>query len=187
MRADAVRNTEQIRQAAITAFRERGLGVALEDVAAAAGVSKATVYKRFGGRAGLIDAVIEDLVARDVREIVARSLAIADPWDQLVTYLSAIFDLQYREPAAIDVLMRAYPDSTGVNDICHIGEETGHAIVRRGQEAGAIRADFAPEDLGYILFANGLALQHGPKPERTDYARRLGFILDAMRTSPMTT
>lgn len=64
LRADARRNSEQIRAAAIGAFRGQGLTVPMEEVAKAAGVSKATIFNRFGGRIGLIEAVIEEVVAR---------------------------------------------------------------------------------------------------------------------------
>ena len=63
LRSDARRNVDRIRAAAVGVFRERGLSAPLEDVAEAAGVSKATIFNRFGGRIGLIDAVVGELVA----------------------------------------------------------------------------------------------------------------------------
>ncbi|HEY1488191.1 MAG TPA: helix-turn-helix domain-containing protein, partial [Micromonosporaceae bacterium] len=80
LRADAARNVAQIRAAAIDAFRGRGLDTPLEEIAAAAGVSKATIYNRFGGRDGLIDAVIGDLVATELYAIMEWALGIEDPW-----------------------------------------------------------------------------------------------------------
>src|SRR4051812_49488358 len=80
LRADAARNVAQIRAAAIAAFRGRGLSTPLEEIALAAGVSKATIYNRFGGRDGLIDAVIGELVAAEMHTIMGRARAVDDPW-----------------------------------------------------------------------------------------------------------
>ncbi|MGO2684509.1 MAG: TetR family transcriptional regulator, partial [Microbacterium sp.] len=44
LRADARRNVDLIRAAAVQVFRERGLAAPLEEVAAAARVSKATIF-----------------------------------------------------------------------------------------------------------------------------------------------
>src|SRR5579875_3647114 len=83
LRADAARNAAQIRAAALAAFHGRGLDTPLEQIAAAAGVSKATIYNRFGGRPGLIDAVIEQLVAADLRAAMDGARAPGDPWRRL--------------------------------------------------------------------------------------------------------
>src|SRR6202050_5698202 len=97
---DAARNVAQIRAAAIAAFHGRGLGTPLEEIATAAGVSKATIYNRFGGRQGLIDAVIEELVGAEMRTIMERARQPGDPWERLAAYITDARALQYPEPAA---------------------------------------------------------------------------------------
>ena len=111
LRADAARNVAQIRAAAIAAFHGRGLGTPLAEIAAAAGVSKATIYNRFGGRQGLIDAVIEELVGAEMHAILDRARQPGDSWERLATYITDLRDLQYREPAAVDVHLMTYPGS----------------------------------------------------------------------------
>src|SRR5690606_32781513 len=88
LRADARRNVEGIRTAALDVFRERGLNSPLEEVARAAGVSKGTIYHRFGGRQGLIEAVVEELVAERIRGIGTAAGEIADPVERFEHYRS---------------------------------------------------------------------------------------------------
>ncbi|MBE2318247.1 TetR/AcrR family transcriptional regulator [Solirubrobacter sp. CPCC 204708] len=57
-RADAARNRQRVLEAAERLFEEDPDGVTMEAVAAAAGVGKGTVFRRFGDRAGLARAVI---------------------------------------------------------------------------------------------------------------------------------
>jgi len=60
-RADAVRNRARILAAAERLFGERGVGcTSMDDVAAAAGVGKGTVFRRFGSRAALASAVLDE-------------------------------------------------------------------------------------------------------------------------------
>lgn len=60
-RADARRNRERILCAAAGLIDERGVdGVSMDDVAAKAGVGKGTLYRRFGDRATLLRALIEE-------------------------------------------------------------------------------------------------------------------------------
>ncbi|HEX6341923.1 helix-turn-helix domain-containing protein [Umezawaea sp.] len=57
-RADAARNREAILAAAMRLIREQGIdAVCMDDVAAAAGVGKGTVFRRFGDREGLVEAL----------------------------------------------------------------------------------------------------------------------------------
>jgi len=60
-RADAARNRLKILAAAARLFAERGVGeVSLDAVAAAAGVGKGTVFRRFGDKAGLAVALLDE-------------------------------------------------------------------------------------------------------------------------------
>src|SRR6478735_730727 len=181
LRADAARNVTSIRDAAIAAFHGRGLDTPLQEIADVAGVSKATIYNRFGGRQGLIDAVIDELIGAEMQSILDRAHRPGDPWQRLATYITDLRDLQYREPAAVDVLLMAYPDSARVAAQWNAASAAGTALVERAHRAGVLRADFTGDDLYHALVSNGLTLRHRPKPIRRDYDRRIGFFLDSLR------
>jgi AcrR family transcriptional regulator len=181
LRADAARNVAQIRAAAIAAFHGRGLSTPLEEIAIAAGVSKGTIYARFGGRAGLIDAVIGELVATQLYTIIDKAQDIRDPWERLATYVADRRDLQYREPAFTDALLMTYPDSPQLVALANKATEATEDLLEQGRKARAIRPDFTASDLYYADIANGLALRTGTKPSRADYDRRTRFFLDSLR------
>jgi AcrR family transcriptional regulator len=61
VRADAARNRARILEAAERLVAERGVdSVSMEDVACAAGVGTGTLYRRFGDRAGLALALLDE-------------------------------------------------------------------------------------------------------------------------------
>jgi AcrR family transcriptional regulator len=67
-RADAARNRAALLAAATELIRERGIdAVSIDDVAAAAGVGKGTVFRRFGDKAGLVQAVVDETAASWIR------------------------------------------------------------------------------------------------------------------------
>src|SRR5690242_19242682 len=71
-RADAARNRERILCTAARLFEERGADcVSMDDVADAAGVGKGTVFRRFGSRAALAQAVLSEH-ERELQEQVIR-------------------------------------------------------------------------------------------------------------------
>jgi AcrR family transcriptional regulator len=181
LRADAARNVTQIRAAAIAAFRGRGLSTPLEEIAAAAGVSKATIYNRFGGRDGLIDAVIGELVAAEMYAIMERPQPADDPWQAIATYVRDRRDLQYREPAFTDALLMMYPNSAQLVALARAATEMTESLLRRGHDAGVLREDFTASDLYYADVANGLALRALRRPARKDYDRRTRFFIDSLR------
>jgi AcrR family transcriptional regulator len=60
-RADAARNRRKVLAATQTLFAERGVEVVtMDDVAAAAGVGKGTLYRRFGDKSGLAAALLDE-------------------------------------------------------------------------------------------------------------------------------
>jgi AcrR family transcriptional regulator len=63
-RGDAAANRKRILAAARVLFAERGVDdTSMDAIAAAAGVGKGTLFRRFGDRAGLIDALLDDAMA----------------------------------------------------------------------------------------------------------------------------
>jgi AcrR family transcriptional regulator len=61
VRADAERNREKVLCAAARLFAEHGVeNVSMDAIAAAAGVGKGTLFRRFGDRAGLAQALLQD-------------------------------------------------------------------------------------------------------------------------------
>ena len=102
-RADAARNRARILDAARQLFAERGVeAVSMDDVARAAGVGKGTLFRRFGDRAGLALALLDDS-ERELQEAVLRGPAPlgpgAPPAARLRAFFSALLDLleQHRE------------------------------------------------------------------------------------------
>lgn len=180
-RADAVRNVALIRAAALDAFRGRGLGTPLAQIAAGAGVSKATIYNHFGGRKGLIDAVIEELVASELYAAMNAARAEPDPWLRIAGWVEARRDLQYREPAFTDTMMAAYPDSKPLVALARAVTRLTNRIVKAGHEAGVLRPDLTASDLFWADVANGLALREMRTPRRADYDRRTRQFLDSLR------
>jgi AcrR family transcriptional regulator len=71
-RADAARNRRRVLDAARQLFAERGVrAVTMSDVAEAAGVSKGTIFHRFGDRAGLATALVDE-AERSLQEQILR-------------------------------------------------------------------------------------------------------------------
>ena len=69
-RADAARNRAAVLDAAERLFAERGIdGVSMDAVAAAAGVGKGTLFRRFGDKAGLAVALLDER-ERELQEAV---------------------------------------------------------------------------------------------------------------------
>lgn len=153
----------------------------LEEVAKAAGVSKATIFNRFGGRVGLIEAVIEEVVATELFAVIDHTRTIDDVGERIAYYLTALRDLQYRQPAVNDVLLQAYPHSRQLMEICRVGGEFNDELVAAARDSGALRPEFTASDLHALVHDNALALKHGARPLRDDYDRRTTYLLDGIR------
>ncbi|MEV0438512.1 TetR/AcrR family transcriptional regulator [Streptomyces spectabilis] len=95
-RADATRNREAVLAAADALFArsESPRGVSMDQVAAAAGVGKGTLFRRFGDRDGLIRAVFE-----------ARSGALREAVESGPAPLGPGTPARERVPALLDALL----------------------------------------------------------------------------------
>jgi AcrR family transcriptional regulator len=102
-RADAARNRERVLAAARRLFAERGVrAVTMSDVARAAGVAKGTVFHRFGDRAGLALALLDEAERSLQDQLLHGSPPIgpgAPPRERLRAFLAALaaFTVEHRE------------------------------------------------------------------------------------------
>jgi len=99
-RADAARNREKVLAAARRLFGERGVAnVTIDEIARAAGVGKGTVFHRFGDRAGLVMALVDD-EERALQERILRGDPPlgpgAPPADRMGALVDALVDLLER-------------------------------------------------------------------------------------------
>ena len=79
LRIDAVRNVERIVSAAELVFARAGSNASMDDIAAAAGLGIATVYRRFPSKEQLLNAVLDRRFDHVVVSALRRSGDIADP------------------------------------------------------------------------------------------------------------
>src|SRR5579862_7641068 len=86
LRRDAERNRQRVLTAASEVFTERGLDVSLDEVARHAGVGVGTVYRRFGTKEDLVEALFVERIDA-VAALAEDAAAAPDPWSGLVGFL----------------------------------------------------------------------------------------------------
>ena len=161
LRADAEENRELLLDAARRLFSERGLAVPMRAVARAAGVGPATLYRRFPTRQDLIASAFADEL-QACSGIVADAAADVDPWRGVCSFLTRIGELNARNQGFTDAFMSAFPDA--IDFAAHRANilRSLAALVRRAQDAGAMRSDIVLDDLVLLLMA-GRGLSASPR------------------------
>ncbi|WET76770.1 helix-turn-helix domain containing protein [Amycolatopsis sp. QT-25] len=112
-RADAARNRAAILDAAASLFAEHGVdAVSMDQVAAAAGVGKGTLFRRFGDKAGLAASLL------DTRERVLQEGVLqgppslgpgAPPSERLVAFADAYLDYLFKHLPLVRMSETAAP------------------------------------------------------------------------------
>ncbi|QVJ03267.1 helix-turn-helix transcriptional regulator [Nocardiopsis eucommiae] len=167
LRQDAQRNRLSVLRAARTVFRERGLEATTRSVAHHAGVSAATVHRRFPGR----DALVADLAEHAARELVEhfRDLARTVPADLAL-------ERALRVVAAETVATRAcapehrerFADrARELDERVHLAL---HRLLVSAQEGGRIAATVTAQDLRLVRTAVTAVVAAEPDTERAGRA-----------------
>lgn len=93
LRADAQRNRHRVLAAAERLFAERGVHeVSMDDVVAAAGVGKGTLYRSFGDKAGLAAALLDEREREIQADLLGGGDADADPVQRATAFVRSYFD-----------------------------------------------------------------------------------------------
>ena len=171
MRADAARNREKVLRAAREAFAESGYGVPLDEIAARAGVGPGTVYRHFPAKEALFEAVVTARITDLVSDAQARADA-ADPGEAFFGFLTRIAG----EAAA----KRDLPDAISVAG--SLREDLFAALdllLRRAQQAGAVRAGFRTPDL--IVLLKGMFASLADSADPGLHERVFAVLADGLR------
>jgi len=161
-RADAVRNRERVVAAAAAVFAERGIEAGVPEIAARAGVGRATVYRSFPTKEHLIAAVVMVKLA-DLERRARERLDHPDPWQALVELVEDDANRQCVDRSlstalhagvAADLLAEARASMWSVLD----------RLMDRAKAQGTMRQDVTAADLrvlwlgvARVLTADGVA------------------------------
>ena len=137
----------------------------LDEIAARAGVGPGTVYRHFPAKEALFEAVVTARVDRSRRDARARADA-ADPGEAFFGFLARIAEESAAKrdlPDAISIAGSLREDLFAALDL----------LLRRAQQAGAVRAEVRTSDL--IVLLKGMFAepggQHRPGPARAGVHR----------------
>ncbi|WP_207918475.1 TetR/AcrR family transcriptional regulator [Saccharopolyspora karakumensis] len=188
-RSDARHNREQILAAARAAFTAQGIDVPITGTARRAGVGPATLYRHFPTRSALVTEAFAEQLAACVA-VLDDALADPDPWRGFCAVIEKVCALQVADGGFTAAFLSAFPDAVDHERERRRAEESIVELVRRAQEAGKLRADFAPEDITLLLLANcGVAEGAGEQGRAAAASRRLvGYLLQSFsveRTAPL--
>jgi AcrR family transcriptional regulator len=183
LRSDAKRNRDRVLEAARELFAEHGLDVPMREVARAAGVGPATLYRRFPTKQVLVlEAFMDELNA--CRTIVRRAAREPDPWRAFCGVIERITVLNARNQAFTAAFLSAFPGA--VDFAAHRAEmlEEIAAIARRAKRAGRLREDFELDDFVLVLLAGRGIAATDPR-ERAAAARRFAaLVIAGFRADP---
>jgi AcrR family transcriptional regulator len=178
-RADAVRNRERVVAAAAAVFAEHGIEASVPEVAARAGVGKATVYRSFPTKEHLVAAVVIDRLADFERSARAR-LDHPDAWAALGELLD--------EGAMQQCVDRALGGALAAG-VAHdlLAEARANAwravdeLMDRAKAQGRMRHDATPADLRVLWSGAARVLSADGVEDVATWRRYAALALDALR------
>jgi AcrR family transcriptional regulator len=147
MRRDAAMNRDRLVTAAEEVFARRGPAATLDDVARAAGVGPATLYRRFSSKEALVQEVLSGFFRRLIG--LAEQAAQAPPGDGLAEFLSTVgVELAGKGGLSAPVWGELAPRPL-VEELRRHSTE----LLARAQEAGAVAGDVTPDDVTATVWA----------------------------------
>jgi AcrR family transcriptional regulator len=181
-RADAVRNRAAVVRAAAEVFAEKGLEAGIPEIAARAGVGKATVYRSFPSKEHLVAAVARERL--DWITALARdALGESDAGAALERVIVTIAERQASDRAVAGSMASdiQVPELDAAREATQAAFD---AILERARAAGALRPDATAEDLRILFTGVATVLRERGERDPAVWRRYGGLIADALRTPP---
>ena len=181
-RADALRNRQRVLEAADVVFAEHGLEASLASVAHRAGVGVGTIYRGFGDKDALLEALVERRLAR-LSEIEIEVHAAPTGWDGLRLLLERLI-----EGRAEDRLFGELLDRETTNALRQRAHEIVVAAVEEplapAPKEGSVRDGLAVSDVLVVIGMLGAGIVPGAPTDQ--WRRYLTILLDGIAASNET-
>ena len=177
-RADARRNHDDVFAAAVAVFAERGLEATIPEIAARAGVGKATVYRSYPTKAALVDAVA-DAQLKWLEARVQSADAEADPFEALAALLGDIAQRLAQDRLFSHTLARTRAERAERAD-----DATIPSILAAAQRQGRIRADATAQDIQVLVGGFSRILLDMGIHDPAVWRRYTTLVLLALRPDP---
>lgn len=181
-RADAARNREHLLEVATRVFMSADSEPSLREIARAAGVGIATLYRHFPTREALVAAVYADQVAR-LTEGAHELLSVAPPPQALRRWMNLFGEWIATKGGMLSTLLAMIES----NELAHDGTHSDliaavDGLLRAGHATAELRTDVTAEDIAAHLIG---IFTVAPLPEQADRANRLlDVLMRGLRTSP---
>lgn len=178
-RADALRNRERVIEAATEVFAAKGMDAGIPEIAAVAGVGKATVYRSFPSKEHLVAAVAVQRLAW-ITGRVTQALAEDDAGQAFEDVLVEIAERQAEDGAIAASLASEIhlPELEAARATTHAAFE---ALIDRARAEGALRADATATDLRVLFAGVSQVLRAEGERDRATWRRYGRLVADALR------
>jgi AcrR family transcriptional regulator len=174
-RKDALRNHERVVAAAAEVFREHGSAASVPQIAARAGVGKATVYRSFPAKEDLLEAITR-LSLDELRLRAAPAHRETDAYEAFRGYVLELFDALARDR----LLAERLSDTASAAAATIL--ETVAARMEKARMDGKIRADATQLDLRVLLCGAALQLLRLGETDPVTWRRYGEMVLAALQT-----
>jgi AcrR family transcriptional regulator len=178
LRADAARNVDKIILAARQCFREHGPDVALQTIAATAGVGPATLFRNFADKEELVLAALNRQLRETVDPVIVEAVAGMDAASGLLRVIEAIMAAASADANLLGAVAGRRELLTGISG--SLMESIGILLVR-GQGQGTLRSDISLTDM-FRLLAMLIGVVDTMEPGSDAWRRPVALIEDAIRT-----
>jgi AcrR family transcriptional regulator len=178
-RADAVRNRERVVAAAAAVFGERGIEASVPEVAARAGVGKATVYRSFPTKEHLVAAVVIDRM----EEFERRARALLDEPDAWAA-LGELMSEKAVEHCVDRTLASALEAGIGPDLLDEARRRMWgavEALMERAKAEGRMREAATSSDLRVLWGGATRMLAADGVDDPAEWRRYAALVLDALR------
>lgn len=177
-RSDARRNGERIIAAALEVLAERGFDAGIPEIAARAGVGKATVYRMFPTKAALCSAVAAHRYVNLLRRLEGER-DDPDPARALRRVVRTLFAARGTDRVVLDALRGpATPEIEAATS--RIAGLLGDLLVQ-AQAAGTLRDDVTVADVRVMIGGIAGQLSAAAEPDPAVWERFGDLVVDSLR------
>jgi AcrR family transcriptional regulator len=179
-RSDSIHNRHKLVSVAQAVFAAEGLDAPIDKIATQADVGPGTVYRHFPTRLRLWEAVLEEPLRAQLH-VAQGALANPDRWEGLAGYIMSSCTLEAERGGYLNLMTTRFD---GAPELLAIRAEIQRAIedlIHLARDDGAVRTDFTPEDLTFIMLSNSRIAEVTRPVAPNAWRRNVELFLDAIR------